>query len=112
MSTNKRNHWLRNLAKTIRPNQRGRKGWSNKSRSLRLERLEDRTVPTTYTVTTTTDFAIPDANTNVSIFTGQIQGTGTGADGQVTLRSAVIASTHGTGSSNTINLPAGTYLLT
>src|SRR5262249_22949688 len=75
-----------------------------------LEQFEDRVVPTAYTVTTQTDFAIANANTDVNFTTGVITaGPGTG---QVTLRSAVIASSHVGTTSNTISPPAGTYTIT
>ena len=62
----------------------------HRSSDLRMESLEPRRLLTVYTPTTTSDLAIPSL-ANVNSANGQIQGTGTGADGQVTLRSAVIA---------------------
>jgi hypothetical protein len=70
-----------------------------------LERLEDRLVPTVYTVTTPVDLSIA---TGVNNTTGAIIGTG----GIVTLRSAIQASNNNpTTGGNTIVLPSGTYTL-
>ena len=64
---------------------------------------------TTYTTTTFTDFPITPGLGGVNTTTGQISG-GTG-NGQVSLRSAIIASNF-EGGTNVINLSNGTYLLT
>jgi predicted outer membrane repeat protein len=66
-----------------------------------LEHLEDRVVPTSYTVTTTADLPILDDLSDVNA-SGQITDQGNA----VTLRSAIIASNHTGQSSNTITLPA------
>lgn len=60
---------------------------------LSAESLEDRTVPSVYNVTTTVD--VLDAN-----------------DGVLSLREAVLAANLSVGVADTINLPAGTYVLT
>src|SRR5690348_6790304 len=65
-----------------------------------VERLEDRTAPAVFHVTTLAD-------------TVELARDGSGRDalGNISLRSALMA-TNDTGGSNTISLPAGTYLLT
>jgi uncharacterized repeat protein (TIGR01451 family) len=99
--------WLYRTFKAPRPNP-GKQGPRGRRFTPRLDPLEDRIVPVGYTVTTTTDFAIAPGNANVNFANGQI----TDQPGNpVSLRSAVIASNHTPGS-NTISVPAGTYLLT
>jgi hypothetical protein len=65
-----------------------------------LESLEDRTAPAVFHVTTLAD-TVEAAR----------DGSGRDADGNISLRSAIMA-TNDAGGSNTISLPAGTYLLT
>jgi hypothetical protein len=65
-----------------------------------LETLEDRTAPAAFNVTTFAD-TIEAAR----------DGSGRDANGNISLRSAIMAS-NDTGGSNTINLPAGMFLLT
>jgi hypothetical protein len=65
----------------------------------RLESLEDRTAPAVFTVATLAD-TVEAAR----------DGSGRDANGNISLRSAIMA-TNDTGGSNTINLPAGIYLL-
>lgn len=65
----------------------------------RLEELERRTAPAVFTVTTVAD--TPEVARD---------GSGLDGDGNISLRSALMA-TNDTGGSNTINVPAGTYLL-
>jgi uncharacterized repeat protein (TIGR01451 family) len=112
MFVNTWGRWLRGWSRTLAASPRREKGRVARRRLFGPEYLEDRVVPTIYNVTTTTDFAIPSATANVNFANGQIQGTGGAADGQVTLRSAIIASNHVATTSNTINVPAGTYKIT
>jgi predicted outer membrane repeat protein len=64
--------------------------------------------PATFAPTTTSDYPVSGSGISVNSSTGVIAG-GSG-NGQITLRSAVIAANANSGS--TINLPAGTYQLT
>ena len=65
-----------------------------------LEALEDRTAPAVFNV-----------NTFADTVESVRDGSGFDANGNISLRSALMA-TNDTGGTNTINLPAGTYLLT
>jgi hypothetical protein len=75
-------------------------GIKRKGPKPRLEVLEGRTAPAVFNVTTFAD-----------TLEATRDGSGLDAGGNISLRSALMA-TNDTGGSNTINLPAGTYLLT
>jgi predicted outer membrane repeat protein/VCBS repeat-containing protein len=95
------NHYLRALPSRLRgPRSVGRPARRRPSRPLAVERLEDRTVPSTFTVNTTVDSV--DAN----------PGDGIAADslGRTSLRAAIMEANALAGA-DTIILPAATYLL-
>jgi uncharacterized repeat protein (TIGR01451 family) len=106
MFTNRWRRWLLRTVRPCRPNPVRRSSCTIRF-TPRLDLLEDRVVPASYTVTTTTDFAILADNSDVNFANGQISDHGNA----VSLRSAIIASNHTPGP-NTITLPAGTYLIT
>src|SRR5262245_43869699 len=86
-------HWIRRLSAPAKPHRRPRT-------RLVLEVLEGRTAPAVFTV-----------NTFADTVEATRDGSGLDAAGQVSLRSAAMA-TNDLGGSNTIVLSAGTYNLT
>ncbi len=106
MFTNRWRRWLLRTVRPCRPKAVQRHLCTNHF-TPRLDLLEDRVVPASYSVTTTTDLAILADNSDVNFANGQISDHGNA----VSLRSAIIASNHTPGP-NTITLPAGTYLIT
>src|SRR5262245_50729612 len=104
--------WRRWLSRAfgVRSQGRGPEGRRGRCRfTPRLVGLEDRVTPTTYAPTSFQDFPVTGTGISVNSSTGVI--TGGAGDGQVTLRSAIVAANANAGA-DTINLAAGTYQLT
>src|SRR5439155_16048491 len=85
--------WLRRAFPFATPVPKRRPRRPARAARVRLQALEDRTVPAAYAVTTTAD--VVDAG-----------------DGLLSLREAVLAANASAGIADTINLPAGNYVLT